>query len=195
VILTASLRHERHRCFSQDQQGRCCGFLFYCGLSFASWASRIPDIKLKLHLNDAALGGLLICFTGGSMLSMPFSGWLVKIREQEHCYRRSALLSRLHWYYLDWRIQYGSWYRYCWCFGFLGNLCNISINTQAVGVESCIQALYHGFFSWNMEPGRFYRRRDRYVDGIQKHRSLAFYFICLRRIGIDGISQPALYCY
>jgi hypothetical protein len=40
-------------------------FFFIVGLSFASWASRIPDIKSKLHLNDAALGGLLFALPVG----------------------------------------------------------------------------------------------------------------------------------
>ena len=31
-------------------------FFFIAGISFASWASRIPDIKEHLHLGDAGLG-------------------------------------------------------------------------------------------------------------------------------------------
>src|SRR5258708_40069974 len=52
-------------------------FFFIVGLSFASWASRIPDIKSKLHLNDAALGGILFALPVGSMVCLPFAGWLV----------------------------------------------------------------------------------------------------------------------
>jgi len=33
-------------------------FFFCQGISFASWASRIPDIKYNLQLTDAALGSL-----------------------------------------------------------------------------------------------------------------------------------------
>jgi MFS family permease len=53
------------------------GFFFIAGLSFASWASRIPDIKLILHLSDAALGGVLFALPAGSMVSLPLAGWLV----------------------------------------------------------------------------------------------------------------------
>jgi hypothetical protein len=35
-------------------------FYFGQGLAFASWASRIPDIKQTLHLSDAALGSTLL---------------------------------------------------------------------------------------------------------------------------------------
>jgi hypothetical protein len=34
-------------------------FYFGQGFGFASWASRIPDIKHTLHLSDAALGTIL----------------------------------------------------------------------------------------------------------------------------------------
>ena len=31
-------------------------FFFIAGFTFASWASRIPDIKTQLQLSDAGLG-------------------------------------------------------------------------------------------------------------------------------------------
>ena len=52
-------------------------FFFMAGLCFASWASRIPDIKLYLKLSDAGLGGVLLALPVGLMISLPFSGWLV----------------------------------------------------------------------------------------------------------------------
>ena len=52
-------------------------FFFVAGLSFASWASRIPDIKSHLHLNDAALGGVLFALPVGSMVSLGLSGWMI----------------------------------------------------------------------------------------------------------------------
>jgi hypothetical protein len=36
------------------------GFFFFTGICFASWASRIPDIKMQLGLNDAELGAMLL---------------------------------------------------------------------------------------------------------------------------------------
>ena len=52
-------------------------FFFIAGITFASWASRIPDIKAILHLSDAGLGGVLFALPVGSMTSLPLSGWLV----------------------------------------------------------------------------------------------------------------------
>ena len=52
-------------------------FFFLAGLCFASWASRIPDIKQKLELNDAGLGAVLVALPVGLMTSLPIAGWLV----------------------------------------------------------------------------------------------------------------------
>lgn len=40
------------------------------GLSFATWVSRIPDVTERLRLDDAALGGLLLCASAGALVSM-----------------------------------------------------------------------------------------------------------------------------
>lgn len=52
-------------------------FYFSLGLSFASWASRIPEIKTALHLSDAAFGSILFALPVGQFLMMTFSGRLV----------------------------------------------------------------------------------------------------------------------
>lgn len=63
---------------SADKQRAFVGLIFFSiGVSFASWASRIPDIKAHFHLNDAELGSLLILMPISSLISLPFSGWLV----------------------------------------------------------------------------------------------------------------------
>lgn len=50
---------------------------FSMGLGFSSWASRIPEIKTALHLNDAIFGTILFALPVGQFLMMPFSGKLV----------------------------------------------------------------------------------------------------------------------
>jgi MFS family permease len=52
-------------------------FYFCQGLCFASWASRIPDIKTKLHLSAAELGSILLALPMGQLIMMPVSGRLV----------------------------------------------------------------------------------------------------------------------
>src|SRR5688572_24160740 len=50
---------------------------FLQGICFASWASRIPSIQQALGLTDASLGIILLALPVGSMIALPFSGWLV----------------------------------------------------------------------------------------------------------------------
>jgi len=52
------------------------GFFFLTGICFASWASRIPDIKMQLGLSDGAFGGILFFLPIGSFVGIPISGSL-----------------------------------------------------------------------------------------------------------------------
>src|SRR5690606_35800180 len=52
-------------------------FYFCQGIAFASWASRIPDIKTTLQLSDAQLGTLLFMLPLGQLATMVLSGRLV----------------------------------------------------------------------------------------------------------------------
>jgi fucose permease len=47
------------------------------GFQFASWASRIPQVRDRLHLSPSELGLLLLCAAAGSVLSLPASGPLI----------------------------------------------------------------------------------------------------------------------
>ena len=48
-------------------------FYFSMGLMFATWASRIPDIKTALHLNDALFGTILFALPAAQFMMMTFS--------------------------------------------------------------------------------------------------------------------------
>jgi MFS family permease len=126
-------------------------FFFIVGLSFASWASRIPDIKNLLNLNDAALGGILLALPAGSMVSLPLSGWLVARFGSRLVLTIAAVCYPLMLIMLG--VATSAWQLVMVLFGFglLGNMCNISVNTQAVGVEALygrsIMASFHGIWS------------------------------------------------
>ena len=47
------------------------------GFAFASWASRVPEVRTALDLSPGALGLLLLSIAAGSVLSLPASGPLV----------------------------------------------------------------------------------------------------------------------
>ena len=126
-------------------------YFFIAGITFASWASRIPEIKNKLHLSDAGLGTVLFALPVGLMASLPLSGWAVSkfgskqvltiagivypcILVLPGLVNSSALLMLTLFF-----------------FGLFGNLLNISMNTQAIGVEEeygrSIMASFHGVWS------------------------------------------------
>jgi MFS family permease len=126
--------------------------VYFCmGLCFASWASRIPDIKSALHLNDGMLGSILFALPVGQFLMMPFSGKLVT-----HFGSRRVILFALPLYTIclsniglvkaGWQLALA-----LFLFGLAGNMCNISINTQGVAAERLyerpIMASFHGGWS------------------------------------------------
>jgi MFS family permease len=47
------------------------------GFAFASWASRIPQVKGHLHLSPSELGLVLLSIAAGSVLALPLSGTIV----------------------------------------------------------------------------------------------------------------------
>ena len=126
--------------------------LYFCiGFCFSSWASRIPDIKNTLKLGDAAWGTLLLMIPIGQVCGMTISGLLVsKIGSKKilpvalMCYVGALLLIGLS------STEY-SLIMSLIVFGFCGNFCNISVNTQAISVEAVynkpIMASFHGGWS------------------------------------------------
>lgn len=126
-------------------------FYFSLGLSFASWASRIPEIKTALHLSDAAFGSILFALPVGQFLMMTFSGRLVTRYGS-----RKMLLIALPIYTIclsniglvtqGWQLALA-----LFLFGVSGNVCNISMNTQGVAAEKLynrsIMASFHGGWS------------------------------------------------
>lgn len=126
-------------------------WFFLQGLIFASWASRIPTIQQRMGLSEGDLGLLLLAIPLGQLPSLPLTGWLV------HRYgsRRTSLAGAV--VYSSTLLGLG-WAPSLWLlvpclvlFGFASNLMNISINTQAVGVEALydkpIMASFHGMWS------------------------------------------------
>lgn len=46
------------------------------GVAFATWASRIPDVRTALDLTPGQLGLLLLFGAGGSLMGLPLAGWI-----------------------------------------------------------------------------------------------------------------------
>lgn len=132
-------------------------FYFAQGLCFASWASRIPDIKHALNLSDAALGSILLCLPFGQLLTMPTSGRLTAKYGSKTMLTLAApfyfiCLTNIALASAPWHLALA-----LFLFGIVGNLCNISLNTQAVIAENHIRkpimSSFHGSWSLGMFTG------------------------------------------
>ena len=126
-------------------------FFFIAGFCFASWASRIPDIKNFLKLSDGGLGAVLFALPVGLMVSMPLSGILVARFGSRKVVISAALVYPLILILLGFAVTAWQLAAVLFLFGFCGNMFNISVNTQAVGVEALygrsIMASFHGVWS------------------------------------------------
>lgn len=124
---------------------------FSMGLIFATWASRIPDVKTLLGLNDAQLGAQLMALPIGQLLTMPLSGWLVA----RFGSRRVAVLGQCGYAValavLGLVSRSGTLTLGLLALGCLGNLSSISVNTQGVLAEKLygrpMMASFHGGWS------------------------------------------------
>ncbi len=121
------------------------------GLSFASWASRIPDIKTALQLSEGELGTLLLALPLGQLTAMPFSGRIVTKYGSKSVLIIAILcyifnLTNLGLATQPWQLAIG-----LYLFGVAGNFCNISLNTQGVYAEKMykktIMSSFHGVWS------------------------------------------------
>lgn len=126
-------------------------FYFGQGVVFASWASRIPDLKSTLQLSDAALGSILLALPLGQLLTMPISGRLTTIFGSRRMLTIGAPLYALSLILLGlatvgWQLAI-----FLFLLGISGNICNIALNTQGVAGETYygkpIMTSFHGAWS------------------------------------------------
>lgn len=126
-------------------------FFFVQGLSFAAWASRIPDIKNMLHLTEGGLGTVLLALPIGLMASLPISGWMVTKYGSKKMVLIGAIFYAITLTFIGFATRTEQLVIVLFAFGLWGNLCNIAVNTQAVAVEQVygksIMASFHGLWS------------------------------------------------
>ncbi len=127
-------------------------YYFAKGLCFASWASRIPDIKSNLNLSAADLGTILFALSFGQLLIIPFSAKIVN-RFGSHrvlfwaTFFYGIILTSLGFATQFWQLAIGLVF-----FGIALNVTNIAVNTQGVYAEKIfkrpIMSSFHGMWSF-----------------------------------------------
>ena len=126
-------------------------YYFVPGAVFASWASRIPDVKHILHLSNGQLGSVLFAIPIGQLLMMAFSGILVS----KFGSKKMLVLSEILYAAVLAGIGCSSSVVHLIlalvAFGMMANLMNIATNTQACLVEKMygrnIMSSFHGLWS------------------------------------------------
>lgn len=124
---------------------------FFVGLCFASWAARIPDIQAKFDLSEGQLGTMLLFLPLGSLLGLPLAGWAV----HQYGSRRVIMIGGFAYAMTLPLIGLSSsillLIPVLIVYGLLGNVMNISLNTQALDLEDqmgkSILASFHGLWS------------------------------------------------
>ncbi len=126
-------------------------FFFVSGFGYSSWASRIPDIKSQLHLNEAQFGAVLFAFPIGLMFTMPFTGRLLNKYSSRYCMLLGAVLFNIV-------LAMPGFAAFVWqliiillIFGASRNIFNLSINAQALEVQKLypksIMTRFHAVWS------------------------------------------------
>lgn len=126
-------------------------FFFIAGLTYSSWACRIHDIKSFYTLNDAELGSVLFALPIGLMISLPISGWMVTRFTSRKVLIAAGLLFPFMLCMIGLTNHIWQLVIVLFLFGFLNNVFEIAMNTQAVGIEELykrsIMASFHGLWS------------------------------------------------
>ena len=129
------------------------GALFFLlGLCFASWASRIPSVQQRMGISEVGLGAVLLVIPVGQLVSLPLAGWLVARLGSRRVVQWAVVLYATALLGLGWAGSLAQLLPCLALFGMGGNLTNIAVNTQAVGVERLykhkpIMASFHGLWS------------------------------------------------
>lgn len=125
--------------------------MFILGTIFASWASRIPDIKHFLNLSDAQLGFALFAAPIGQIPSMLVTPMLVKRFGSCSIVTTAMLCYPIMLVSLGFVQSVHQLFLVLISFGVFNSMLSISVNAQAVGVENLygrsIMAKFHGCWS------------------------------------------------
>jgi MFS family permease len=126
-------------------------FFFLSGISFSSWASRIPTIKAALNLNEAELGSILLTMPVSSLIGLPLSGWLVSKFETRIPLTVAFLMNALCLSFIGFAYSTFTLVMALFLYALSLRIFNIAVNTQAITLQKQydrkINGAFHGLWS------------------------------------------------
>ena len=139
--------------FSKEQvRNAMYAFFLAQGLCFASWASRIPDIKEIFDVDYALYWGMvLFLIPVGKFIAIPLASLLLSRFGSKQMVQTSVLGYGLSLLFIGASQDIYTLGVCLFSFGIFWNLCDISMNTQAISIErifgKTIIASFHGTWS------------------------------------------------
>ncbi|MBX0334257.1 MFS transporter [Pontibacter sp. HSC-14F20] len=126
-------------------------FFLLSGFNFSSWASRIPTIVSKLHLNEAELGSILLTMPVSSLIGLPLSSWLVTRFDSRFPLIVAMVLNAASLLLIGIAATPFALVVALFLFSLSMRVFNIAINTQAITLQKLydrkINGAFHGLWS------------------------------------------------
>ena len=123
------------------------------GFAFASWASRIPQVRDRLHVTPASLGLILLSVAVGSLISLPATGVIVTRLGARRAVRASVLLlaSGLLVVAVGYRWGVAPVVIGLFVLGFANSIWDVAMNVEGAAVEQrlgrAVMPRFHAGFS------------------------------------------------
>ena len=123
------------------------------GFAFSSWASRIPQVRDRLELDQSQLGLLLLAIAAGSLIALPASGSLVARFGSRSVVAWMARINAAGLVVVGLGYQVGVWAAALglFVFGFAQGAWDVAMNVQGALVEQrikrAIMPRFHAGFS------------------------------------------------
>lgn len=133
-------------------------YYFVPGMVFASWASRIPDVRSSLQLSDGQLGSMLFAIPIGQLLMMSFSGILVTKLGSKKMVVLAEVGYALMLLGLGFSQNKMSLVAFLVGFGMMANLMNIATNTRGLPSGEDVRSQHNVVLPWTVEPRRIHGR-------------------------------------
>ena len=132
------------------------------GFAIASWASRIPQVRDRLHLEPSELGLVLLAVAVGSLLALPLSGPMIaRVGSRRTVTLTAALLGvALMTVAFGYRIGVPPVVADLFLFGFAAGAWDVAINVHGAHVEQqlgrSIMSRFHAGFSLGTVTGALF---------------------------------------